>query len=98
MEDTQISLFKTKFGVITRTGAKRLHFVCDFVMTKTSDEILKHSQKHQVGWFKRNKLKPTVLMELDFTRACQKVLEKTYGIENQHHVEFGSKVITTRSE
>ena len=43
MENTAVSLLITQFGSVSRAGEKRLHFVCDFTMTKTNEEIwIKH--------------------------------------------------------
>jgi len=98
MKDTKISLHRVNFGLVNLVASNRIHFVCDFVMTKTNDEILRHSHKHRGNWFRRNKLKPTELMEFNFSRACLKVLENTYGVENPLHSEFGCQVVTTRCE
>lgn len=99
LEDTAVNLMRTKYDYFADQDNKsRLHFLCDFEMTKTSENIREHALKNQGSWFSRNKMSSSQLMISDFTRACKKALENTYGIESEFDINYPSKIITTRIE
>jgi len=97
--NTKVDLIKTKYGVFKDiTGNNRFYFLCDFELSKTKENIQKHADKNKESWFSRNKLSSNQLMTHDFTRACKKAIEKTYGIEKEYDVNYPVKIITTRSD
>ena len=99
LNNTTIDLIKTRYGVFTDTnGHNRFYFLCDFELSKTKDGIAKHAEKNKESWFRRNKLSSNQLMTYDFTRACKKAIENTYGIENEYDVNYPVKIITTRTD
>ncbi len=99
LEDTAINLIRTKYDYFADVDNKsRLHFLCDFEMTKTSENIREHALKNKGSWFGRNKMSSTQLMISDFTRACKKALTNTYGLESEFDINYPIKIITTRTE
>lgn len=97
--DTKIDLIKTRYGVFKDiSGNNRFYFMCDFELSKTEEDIQNHAEKNKGSWFSRNKLSSTGLMTFDFTRACKKVIENTYGIEKEYDLNYPVKIITTRSD
>lgn len=99
IKDTKIDLFKVRQGTFRdESENSRFYFLCDFELSKSKGDIEKHADSNQGGWFSRNKLSSTALMTHDFTRACKKAIENTYGIEEEFNLNYPVKIITTRAD
>jgi len=97
--DTKLDLIRTRHNIFKdNVGKIRYYFVCDFELSKTHNDIKTHAQKNQGSWFSRNKLSSNQLMTYDFTRACKKALENTYGVEKEYDLNYPFKIIATRSD
>ncbi len=97
--DKKLNLIRTRYNSFKDLNGKtRLHFLCDFELSKTLDNIQSHADKNKGSWFSRNKMSSTTLMTFDFTKACKKVIENIYGIEKSYDVNYSVKVIATRSD
>ena len=95
--NTKIEAISMKYVKLGKDHDYRLKFVVDFRLVKSKKDIENHWKK-QHGWFRKPKLPSLQLMEYDMERACRKIIENTYGIQNTYDGVYKTSCITSRSQ
>ena len=96
-KNTKIEAISMKYTKLGKDHDYRLRLVIDFRLVKSQKDVENHWRK-QHGWFRKPKFQSLQLMEYDMERACRKIIDDTYGIQNAFDGVYKTSCIARRSQ